>query len=817
MPKENKLLIAEIAVNGTVYSFDMLFSYIVPENFSVKCGCRVLVPFGKGNSHRIGMVMNLCTEGRSGLKKIISVIDDEPILSKEMFELVHYLREYTFCTYYDAVKVMIPPAMNIKTMEKFYINENFSLFDTLDKDTKMLFEKLRQLPDKSQLNSFITDYISKSGRKLIDELCENGALNSDNIFRQKVSDAVLKMVRLTETYKNNPENFKCTPKQKVVVEFLLENNASLKETAYMCGVTEVVISNLIRNGVAEEYEIETFRHVEDFSEENSNVDDVILSQEQQNAYDNVCEQIYSGKPAVYLLHGVTGSGKTSVFEKLISYTINMKKQVLMLIPEISLTPQILKRFRSLFGKRVAVIHSGLSMGQRLDEYKRIKSNMADIVIGTRSAVFAPLDNIGLIIMDEESESTYKSEISPRYDTHDIAKKRCAYHGATLLLASATPSVESYYLAEKKFYHLLKMKKRYKNMPLPEVSIVDMNKEHTDGNITEFSRKLVNEIDYNLQNGEQTILLLNRRGYHTIVSCSICKQPVYCPNCSVPLTYHLKNNKLMCHYCGYSGNIQAKCNNCGSEKLIYLGFGTQKLENELNMYFPEARVLRMDADTTFSRYSYEKAFTDFSNGKYDIMIGTQMIGKGLDFPNVTLVGVLSIDKSLYAGDFRSYERTFSLITQVVGRSGRGKRGRAVLQTFIPEHYIINLASEQNYDDFYTEEISMRRAMVFPPICDICTFCFSGNDDTAIKIGAYAFFGLMKNILDEIQPKTPVKVFQPVKSSYVKINGRYRWRIIMKCKNTSEIRNFISTMLKSSVKLKEMNKISVYADINGNTGF
>lgn len=811
-------MIAEIAVNGTAYSFDMLFSYIVPENFSVKCGCRVLVPFGNGNSHHIGMVMKLCSEERSGLKKIISVIDDEPILSKEMFELVHYLHEFTFCTYYDAVKVMIPPAMNIKTIEKFYINESFSLADTLSKNTKLLFEKLKQFLDKHQLNDFITDYISKNGRKLIDELCESGALTSDNIFRQKVNDAVLKMVRLTDAYRNNSQNFKCTPKQKTVVEFLLENNASSKETAYMCGVTEIVISNLIRNGIVEEYEIETFRHVEDFSEESYNVDDVILSQEQQNAYNIVSEQIYSCKPAVYLLHGVTGSGKTSVFEKLISYTITMKRQVLMLIPEISLTPQILKRFRSLFGKRVAVIHSSLSLGQRLDEYKRIKSNMADIVIGTRSAVFAPLDNIGLIIMDEENESTYKSEISPRYDTHDIAKKRCAYHGATLLLASATPSVESYYLAEKNFYHLLKMKKRYKNMPLPEVSIVDMNKEHTDGNITEFSRKLVNEIDYNLQNGEQTILLLNRRGYHTIVSCSICKQPVYCPNCSVPLTYHLKNNKLMCHYCGYSGNMQAKCSNCGSEKLIYMGFGTQKLENELNMYFPEARVLRMDADTTFSRYSYEKAFTDFSNGKYDIMIGTQMIGKGLDFPNVTLVGVLSIDKSLYAGDFRSYERTFSLITQVVGRSGRGKHsGRAVLQTFIPEHYIINLASAQNYDDFYIEEISMRRAMIFPPICDICTFCFSGNDDVAVKIASFAFFGLMKNILDEIQPKTPVKIFQPVKSSYVKINGRYRWRIIMKCKNTSEIRNFISTMLKSSVKLKEMNKISVYADINGNTGF
>lgn len=811
-------LVAEIAVSGTAYSFDMLFSYAVPENFSVKCGCRVLVPFGIGNSRRTGMVMKISSKSSLKLKTIISVIDDKPVISAEMLDLIYYLHDYTFCTYYDAVKVMIPPAMNVRTTEKFYINENFLLDDVLSNDAKTLFENLKQCADNKQLNAFIVDYISKNGRKTIDELCESNALNSNNVFRQKVGDAVLKMVRLTENYMKNPENFKLTSKQKTVVEFLSENSASSKETAYMCGVTEIVISNLVRNGVAEEYEMEIFRHVEDFSEGQADVNDTILSQEQQSAYDVISEQVHLKKPAVYLLHGVTGSGKTSVFEKLISDTISMKRQVLMLIPEISLTPQVLKRFRSLFGERVAVIHSGLSMGQRLDEYKRIKSNLADIVIGTRSAVFAPLDNIGLIIMDEENESTYKSEISPRYNAHDVAKKRCAYHGATLLLASATPSVESYYLAEKNIYHLVKIKNRYQNMPLPEVSIVDMNKEHADGNVTEFSRKLVDEIDDNLEKNEQTILLLNRRGYHTIISCMICKQPVYCPNCSVPLTYHLKNNKLMCHYCGYSGNMPTQCTNCGSEKLRSMGFGTQKLEDELNMYFPKARVLRMDADTTFSRYSYEKAFTDFRNGKYDIMIGTQMIGKGLDFPNVTLVGVLSIDKALYAGDFRSYERTFSLITQVVGRSGRGEHsGRAILQTFIPEHYIINLASAQDYESFYREEIALRRTMIFPPICDICTFCFSGNDDISVKKGADAFFGLMRKFLDELHPKTPIKVIQPIKSSYGKINGRYRWRIIMKCKNTSEIRGFISQVLKSSAKLKEMNKISVYADMNGETGF
>lgn len=812
-------LIAEIAVSGTLYSFDMLFSYTVPQNMrKVQCGCRVLVPFGKGDSRRIGVVMKLADGDGLGLKPVLSLVDSDPVLSKEFINLAFYLHDNTFCTYFEAVKAMLPPAMNVTVKEKFRVNRNFDDFKSLDSEATELFGKIQQFSDDAGLNDFISNFISENGRKTIDELCENSAIVSDNIFRQKIGDAVMKTVRLTDKYINCPESFRLTPKQKTVVKFLEENGtASSRETAYMCGVTAVVIANLVRNGAVEEYETEIFRRVDDFSEGRADINKTILSDEQQNAYNLISEQVHKRKPAVFLLHGVTGSGKTSVFEKLISDTVSGGRQVMMLIPEISLTPQVLKRFRSLFGKRVAVIHSGLTLGQRLDEYKRIKKGDADIVIGTRSAVFAPLDNIGLIIMDEEGERSYKSDITPRYNAHDVAKQRCAYHGSTLLLASATPSIESYYLAEKGLYNLIKMKKRYRNIPLPEVSIVDMGEERADGNITEFSRTLVDEINLNLQNGEQTILLLNRRGYHTIISCVDCYQPVYCPNCSVPLTYHRKNGRLMCHYCGYSGELVKKCPSCNSERLKSMGFGTQKLEEELNMYFPTARILRMDADTTFSRYSYEKNFTDFRNGEYDIMIGTQMIGKGLDFPNVTLVGVLSIDKALYAGDFRSYERTFSLITQVVGRSGRSlKRGRAILQTFIPDHYIINLSAGQDYENFYKEEIALRRTMIFPPVCDMCAFCFSGTDDIQVKKGASAVLGLMRESLREINPKTPVRVLGPVKCSYGKINGRYRWRIIVKCKNNPEIRGFISGVLKKSAKLKDMSGISLYADMNGDTG-
>lgn len=813
-------LIAEIAVSGTHYSFDMLFSYAVPQNMSgtIQCGCRVLVPFGKGNTRRIGVVMRLTDGDDSGLKTVSSLADSEPVLSEELIRLAFYLHDNTFCTYFDAVKVMLPPAMNVIVKEKFRVNSNFTDFNSLSSDATELFCKLQKFSDDKQADDFINDFISGNGRRIIDELCENGAVTSNNIFRQKVGDAVLKMVRLTDEYISCRENFSLTPKQKKVADFLEENGtASSRETAYMCGVTLVVIANLVRNGVAEEYEMETFRHVEDFSEKRADINETVLSDEQQNAYNIVSEQVHKRQPAVFLIHGVTGSGKTSVFEKLISDTVSGGRQVMMLIPEISLTPQILKCFRSLFGERVAVIHSGLTLGQRLDEYKRIRNGDADIVIGTRSAVFAPLDNIGLIILDEEGERSYKSDINPRYNAHDVAKQRCAYHGSTLLLASATPSVESYYLAEKGLYRLIKMNKRYRSTPLPEVSIIDMSEERMDGNTTEFSRTLVEEINFNLRNGEQIILLLNRRGYHTIISCVDCGQPVYCPNCSVPLTYHRKNGRLMCHYCGYAGELVKTCPSCNSDRLKSMGFGTQKLEEELSMYFPTAKILRMDADTTFSRHSYEKNFTDFRNGNYDIMIGTQMIGKGLDFPNVTLVGVLSIDKALYAGDFRSYERTFSLITQVVGRSGRGeRRGRAVLQTFIPEHYIINLAAAQNYEDFYKEEIAIRRTMIFPPVCDMCVFCFSGTDDISTKNGASAVLDLMRENLRKLNPRTPVRVLGPVKCSYGKINGRYRWRIIMKCKNTGEIRSFISDVLKKSAKLKEMSKVSLYADMNGDTG-
>lgn len=811
-------MIAETAVSGTSYSFDMLFSYRVPVGMTLKKGCRVLVPFGRGNRRRVGVVMRLTEGNEVPLKPIAAQIDSEPVLNDELLQLAEFLHDRTFCTYYDGIKTMLPPAMSIRTDENFRLVKGFSDAASLSEKAAELLDVLDSVEDDSILTELLKNYAAENGRLCIDELLEAGALNCTNIFKQTVGDASVRMIRLSDRYLADPESFTLTPKQKKAAEFLRDcGSASVREAAYMCGSSESVIKRLAANGAAVEYNMEVLRAVEDGTAERLDPDSTVLSEEQQNVHDRVFSRIFEKKPSVFLLHGVTGSGKTAVFEKLIGNTVKLGRRAMLLIPEIGLTPQILTRFRSLFGERVAVIHSGLSLGQRLDEYKRIKRSEADIIIGTRSAVFAPVEDLGLIIIDEEGERSYKSDSSPRYMTHDIAKQRCAHHCATLLLASATPSVESYYMAEKGVYKLLEMKKRYNDACLPETVIVDMNEERMAGNSSEFSQKLVDEVNLNLKNGEQSILLLNRRGFHTIMSCVDCYQPLYCPNCSVPLTYHKKNDKLMCHYCGFAEDPVTICPVCGSDRLKSMGFGTQRLEEELNSLFPAARILRMDADTTFSRYSYEKGFKAFKDGEYDIMVGTQMIGKGLDFPNVTLVGVLSVDKALYAGDFRSYERTFSLITQVVGRGGRGRRrGRAVLQTFMPDHYVMKLAAAQDYKGFYNEEISIRRTLIFPPLCDMCVFCFAGSDEDEVKSGTEAIIALMDKKLGELQPKTPVRVLGPVRASYGRLNGKFRWRIIMKFKNTAEMRSFISNVLIEGAKLKKMKKITFYADINGDVG-
>jgi primosomal protein N' (replication factor Y) len=541
--------------------------------------------------------------------------------------------------------------------------------------------------------------------------------------------------------------------------------------------------------------------------------DIVLSEEQQGVYEQVVETL-GKEPRCFLLHGVTGSGKTSVFVRLIDTVVKSGKQVILLVPEIALTPQIVGQFYNLFGETVAVVHSELSLGQRSETWRRIAAGEAKIVIGTRSAVFAPVKNLGLIVVDEEGERTYKSDSAPRYHAIAVAKKRCHTHGCPLLLASATPSVESYYYAQKGMYTLLEMKQRYNQTPLPQVEVVDMQEEHTRGKEGMFSETLALALQENLRQGNQSLLLLNRRGYHTIISCASCNKPVYCPNCSVPMTYHKVNDSLMCHYCGHTQEQVTVCPSCGSEHLRKMGFGTQRLEEELAQIVPTARILRMDADTTMSRYAYEERFREFRAGNYDVMLGTQMIGKGLDFPKVTLVGVLSVDKALYAGDFRSYERTFSLVTQVVGRGGRGEKpGRAILQTSMPDHYVLRLAAQQAYTGFYAQEIALRRQLIFPPICDICVIGFTGMREQEVREAALFTSQVLKRQIAQRGFSYPIWVLEPVPCIYGRINGKYRYQLVIKCKNTKVYRELIQATLEEAGSNRLCAKVHLYADMNG----
>ncbi len=806
-----------VAVFDTAYSFDQLFTYTSFE--TIDAGCRVAVPFGRSNARRVGMV--LACEKMMGvvdneLKPVLFVLDDEPLLNSEQLELINWLKENCFCTYSDAIRTLLPAGMQVQICQRAELTGK-EKDGSLTKAESCLLGFLEAAKSQRTFDQLISPDDREDKKQAVDGLFEKGYLKMRNYAKQKVGSSGIKMLRLTSDYVEQTVKHRFTPKQKRLINLLSEQSPiSEKEACYLCGVTGAVVTGAVNSGAVERYIGENYRDIPEIKERRDPMD-IVLSDVQQPVYNRVLDSVRSSAPGCFLLHGVTGSGKTSVFQRLIDDTVKMGKQVILLVPEIALTPQIVSEFCSLFGEQFTVIHSELSLGQRADAYRRIRCGDANIVIGTRSAVFAPVHDLGLIIVDEEGERAYKSDSSPRYHAIDVAKKRCRTHGATLLLASATPSVESYYYASKGVYTLLEMKKRYSDMPLPTVTVVDMNDERMHGNDTEFSDELMIALKENLAAGEQSILLLNRRGYHTIISCCDCNSPVYCPDCSVPMTYHKANNSLMCHYCGHTEEMVENCKKCGGTRMRKMGFGTQTLEETLANAVSGAKILRMDADTTLSRYAYEEKFEAFAKGEYDIMVGTQMIGKGLNFPNVTLVGVLSVDKALFAGDFRSYERTFSLITQVVGRGGRGaKPGRAILQTFMPEHYVLKLAAQQDYKAFYSEEITLRRTLVFPPICDICVIGFVGVSEEQTAAAAKYASKCISEIVDQTRFNKPLRVLGPMPFAYGKIAGKYRWRIVLKCKNTKEYRDLIREILKAVYSRREFSKIHIYADMNGDIG-
>ncbi len=734
--------IASVALQNVTYHIDKLYDYLVPETHvdEIQVGCRVLVPFGKVSSEREGVVLGLRQEDEvnAALKEISAVLTKAPLFTSKQIGLAEYMKEQTFCTMYDALKIMLPGG-------------------------------------------------------------------------KKVSDKSVKMCMLSENaFQRLEEGVKVTPRQMEAFEELSRiGTCSVSELCYFTGVSTSVVNQLEKKNLVEFYDKEVFRNPYESTRVLSN-SEILLTDEQQNAYNNLIHQ-YENGGGTSLLYGVTGSGKTQVYLRLIDEVSKSGRGVIVMVPEIALTPQTLRLFKERYGTKVAVFHSALSNGERYDEWKRVKQGLASIVVGTRSAVFAPFENLGLIIMDEEQEHTYKSEQSPRYHARNIAKYRAAEDGALLVLASATPSFESYTAAVNGKYTLNKLINRYGNAELPNVEVIDMGKERHDGNKNEISRRLLSELMRNTDEGHQSIILLNRRGYNTFVACNSCGSVESCPNCSISLTYHRANDRLMCHYCGYSVPFTTKCSSCGENDVRYSGAGTQLFEEEVAKLIPSARILRMDADTTMQKFSYDEKLNAFRQGEYDIMIGTQMVAKGLDFENVTLVGVLSADSQLYNDDYRSMETTFDLLTQVVGRAGRGKfKGRAIIQTVSPENEVIKLSSRQDYETFYNMEIAMRRAMVYPPYCNICTLNFQSEKEEKVQTSAVWFMNLLKEAVEKEYKDVKIIVLGPMPERVYKVANKYRFRIIIKCKNNRRFREMLSDLLVQFGKYGKNSGVSLVPD-------
>lgn len=808
------MLVAEVHVDGIAYAVDKPYSYLVPAELerSLLAGCRVLVPFGRSNKKVQGLVTALSPGGGSGRMKPIAVqLDPQPILEGELLRMVEFLVRTTFCTYYEAVRTVLPLGAGVEVTEIFQWSDSMSearLAD-LPPEEQGVMEFLRAPKTLRELREFLGGRKSPAAHPAVRSLQDRGLLLRSDRIRSRVTPKTIRMLRKNPAFV--PER-PLPPKQKAVLSLLEQSGpAQMKELCYLCGVTEAVVKALAKKGAVRFYEqpLEPAR----ISGPERALEQISLSPAQEQVCRGILALMDSGRPEAALLHGVTGSGKTQVYLELIGQAIRRERTALMLVPEIALTPQIAAQFSARFGGLVAVIHSGLTPAERMEEWRRIRAGQVKIVVGTRSAVFAPLSRLGLIILDEEGESSYKSDSSPRYHARDIAKLRCGVHGAVLLLGSATPSIDSYCQAQKGGYALFTLGERFARANLPSVYLVDMRQEQPDENLSSLSGVLREQLAFNLQAGEQSILLINRRGYHTYAACMQCGTVLKCPHCDVAMTYHRVNGRLMCHYCGHSQVFESLCPACGSACIKLTGAGTQRLEDELARVLPQAQLLRMDADTTYSRYSYSKSFEAFRQGRYDILLGTQMIAKGLDFPNVTLVGVLSADNGLYAGDYRAGERVFSLITQVVGRSGRGeKAGRAYIQTLNPDNPILGYAANQDYAAFYADEIATRQAMLLPPFCDIAALGFAGADEEATRRAACRALELLREEAAGARG-VALKALGVAPAAITRINGKYRFRLILKCRMNNPMRELLSRLLRRCGGERVFSRISVQVDVNG----
>ena len=793
------------------YAIDKLYDYSVPEALSAEAeaGKRVSVPFARGNRRQEGMVMELTERSElSRLKSIDAWLDEKPLLTPKQLELARWMKKRFFCTYYDAVKAMLPAGVWIKSECMVRICDDAESARAAAGEDGMARAVIDRLAERNGCEelSKLAELCGPGTAEAVSRLEKAGAIRRELEGRRGLSERSDDIARLLisgeEAAAAAEAKARRAPQQAGLLRMLASfGEASVKELRYYTGASLQSVRALQRGGYIGIVKKTAYKRPRFTPTDRPVITE--LSEEQQAAYEGIKELMTAPKASAALLYGVTGSGKTAVYIRLIGDVIAGGGRAITLVPEIALTPQLMDVFYRHFGDRVAVLHSSLTTRERYDEWRRIRDGKVDVVVGTRSAVFAPVESLKLLVIDEEQEYTYKSENAPRYHAREVAKYRCVESGALLLLGSATPSVESMYRARTGKYALFRMTGRYNTMPLPKVMTADMKQELRDGNGSDISRLLLRELKENISRGEQSILLINRRGSSSAVACPECGYVFGCPKCSAKLTYHSANGRMMCHYCGYSEPAVKACPKC-SGILSYGGAGTQKVEEELRRALDGAEIIRMDTDTVSAANTHEAILSRFEKERIPVLLGTQMVAKGLDFENVTLVGVINADQSLYSGDYRAGERTFSLITQVVGRAGRGgKEGRAVIQTLTPDNPVIRFAARQDYDSFYENEIELRRILLAPPIMELYSVAVSGREEQKV-------LGCALELAGSLERSTPFRVLGPAPAAVLKVNDRYRYRVTVNAEPSAEIRAIVAAAIKKYSTDKRFRDLSLHGD-------
>ena len=811
-------MVAKIAVSAANFAIDKPYSYRVPEGMEVLPGQRVQLPFGRANKRAEGIVLAVEAGDESKLKPIDCCLDEAPLLTEKQLRLAAFLRERYFCTFYDAIRVMLPAGLWFRTKNTFSLTDDRTWKEkTIRKEHALeiltLLDNLGGQAEESALRNLIAD--EEILQDVVSYLLRKKWIAAQTDFQRKTGDKTEKIATLAASAEEAMEFASQRPKsaamQKAVLELLCSlGSVSVKELCYFTGASAATVNRLEKLGYVNLSERPVLRCREIKPVKLNGP--LKLNPSQNACYDALSAQMQGQKPGVALLYGVTGSGKTSVYIKLIERCLAMGKSAMLLVPEIALTPQLLGLLAAYFGEKTAVLHSSLSAGERYDQWKRVRSGEATVVIGTRSAVFAPCTP-GLIILDEEQEHSYKSENTPRYNAKEVAIWRGAKENALVLLGSATPSIESMYRAKQGDYRLYTLKERYNGKPLPEVEIVDLREEMKMGNDLSMSVPLRHAMMETREADKQTILLLNRRGASRALVCVDCRETPECPRCNVRLTYHSANNRLMCHYCGHSQSAPERCSCGGPMKTI--GTGTQKVQSELEYLFPDWKSIRMDTDTVNAVNTHEKILDQFQKEKIPVLIGTQMVAKGLNLPDVTLVGVLDADLSLYTGGYRAGETTFNMLTQVVGRAGRGDSpGRAVIQTLVPEHQVIRLAAQQNYDGFYELEIQLRRVQNAPPFGDVATVTFTGQEETAVLRGAAKFRDSLNACLrQDIYKQEQCTVLGPAPCIVPKINYNFRYQLTLRGTLNRPLRQLLAHLLRQFSQDKLNRGVNAFVDVNG----